>query len=159
MKEMTRSGDAILVVLLAFLPVAELAQRTGGAATLPKITIEGGFGHLRSMELKPDGSFTWHGWEPGRRVVSIRKGQLAGEELTRIAELAQQMLRRQWKPEYVGGGNAYLLVLESPDGKRCVVKITHGEADNRPRAVRTMEEMLWATRKGQRNQSKQPGGH
>ena len=118
------------------------------------IEIVGGLGHLTSMELKADGTFRWHGWEPGRRVLSIREGKLDEKELGAIVRLANRVRERISGHEFAGGENSYILVLRAPDGQKCEIKIRQAEDDQRPAALKRLVDSVWATRLRQERKSK-----
>jgi hypothetical protein len=117
------------------------------------IDIVGGPGHLTSMELKADGAFTWHGWEPGRRVVSIREGKLDAEELQAIVRLASRIRETISAQEFVGGKHSCVLVLRASDGRKREIKIRHAKDDQRPAELRRLLDALWATRVHQERMS------
>jgi hypothetical protein len=147
---MTTSKTIFAVALFLGLPLAGHGQ-DGISGRAPPVIIEivGGFGHLTSLELKADGTFTWLGWEPGRRVASIRQGTLDASELKSIVGLADRVRRTASGNNVAGGDRSYTLVLRSRDGQRREFKIRCAKDDQRPKELRELLNSLWATRSRQ----------
>jgi hypothetical protein len=143
----------VVAVLFSSVVAASGDESSNTNAPLVIIEIAGGFGHLTSLELKADGTFKWHGWEPGRRVVSIREGKLDAEELQAIVRLANRVSERISGHEFAGGENSYSLVLRASNGRKHEIKIRHAKDDQRPAELKRLLDSLWATRVRQERRS------
>ena len=133
------------MALLLFLATTGYASTNTLAPTV-MIRIKGGHGHLTSMDLKTDGAFHWHGWEPGRRVVSLHDGKLDEKELKEVTKLASQVAAAKGKTSFTGGRKTYTLILSGFTGKDVKIAISHGTEDNRPAKLKALLDVLWATR-------------
>lgn len=151
-------GTISVVTLILGLPFDGRGQDHTNASTPPVIIeISGGFGHLTSMQLRADGTFTWHGWEPGRRIVSIRHGKLDADELRMIVGVAGRVRQTVTGSELAGGDRSYTLVLRGPDGRKQEIGIRHAKQDQRPAEVRQLLNLLWATRNRPEKPSERSG--
>jgi hypothetical protein len=137
----------LIMVLLCAPAVPGNALENANISTAPVIIeMVGGFGHLTSMELKADGTFTWHGWEPGRKVVSLRKGKLDAEAFRATIEQANRVMQKIKGSEFSGGEDSYTLILRSSAGQKREIKIQQSKPDQRPEELKRLLDSLWATR-------------
>ncbi len=136
-----------VVVALMNLAVPGRGEGTAKTNEAPTIVeIVGGYGYLASMELKADGTFTWHGWEPGRKVASRHEGKLNAEELRSVVGLVNRVSEKISGSEFAGGQHSYTLILQTPGGRRREIRIRSAEQDQRPAELKALQDSLWATR-------------
>lgn len=136
----------IVAVLIGLAGVASGDESSAPGTPPVIIEIVGGFGHLTSLELKGDGTFTWRGWEPGRRVASIRTGRMNAKDLGAIVGVANRVRERIPGHEFSGGEQSYVLVLRGSDGQDREIEIRHAQEDQRPAELKRLLDSLWATR-------------
>ena len=145
---MTKIGSVLSLAALLMALTSSAPGQAGTNAGTAAVSVEivGGFGHLTSMELRADGTFAWHGWEPGRKVAPIHEGRLGPEQMKTVSRLAARVRREVPAREYSGGDHSYTLVLHGERGPKVEIKIVQGKVDARPTALKSMLDALWATR-------------
>jgi len=121
------------------------SQIAPGSALL-KIGIDGGYGHLTSLELNRDGSGLWHGWAPGRRVASQLELKLGKDDVERIWALAGRVDVMSLADEYRAGRQSRncTLIFTFQDGEK-PIRIRAGDEDARPQALKDLFDALWRT--------------
>jgi hypothetical protein len=111
-----------------------------------RIEIRGSLGTMTSMEMNADGSFAWAGLDPVKKTTGVFRGTIGPGFLRRIREQAREVTKLGSSAAYVGGPGTYTLVVRTGPGVQSEFRITTGKEDRRPKEIRLLMEMLWATR-------------
>lgn len=111
-----------------------------------RIEIRGTLGTMTSMEMNADGSFAWAGLEPVKKTTGVFRGTIGPGFLKRLQEQARLTARLGSSAAYVGGLGTYTLIIKMGPGVQSEFRVAAGKEDRRPKELRVLMEMLWATR-------------